>query len=89
MSNTKSDLFALFAGCGPAGGWKDFIATSDDPKDLRSLIETARRKRTRSKWYMAANDETWWHIVELNSGRVVEDEKGAVSISTELWIERS
>lgn len=58
--------------------------------ELRSIVEAERQKRAQSgsRWYAAWRDETWWHIVDLLTGRVIEDEKGPVLISTELWRER-
>lgn len=80
--------YALFSGGDTRGGWKDFIATHDDIDNLKQFVEHALEKRKSHKYYLAKNDDTWWHIVDLTTGQVIEDERGRVNISTEVWIER-
>ena len=88
LIDDNMDRYALFAGSLSYGGWKDFVCSSNDVQELLNLIENNKRERMAHKWYLAKNDETWWHIVDLAYGIVVKDQNGDVTISTDLWMER-
>jgi hypothetical protein len=60
--------YALFAGDHyyPSGGWHDFAGFFDSPGQAKARAS----KLPREPWERA--DDKWWHIVDLQTGEIIE-----------------